>query len=204
MDPTQLLLIGITSVFDLIVTVVSAVIAILVFSAATQGYWFVKTRLWETLALLLIAFSLFRPGYWWDMVYPPTVDLPASQLETQVEQMNPGEFIQLNFEGMTIEGDQVSKTVSLQLDSPDGDATQRLESMGLMMSQQGDQWIVDLVVFGSAAEKSGVDFGWELTGIQQQTDRPPKELVFIPTLLLLVFIGWLQRRRMPQNTAATA
>ena len=201
---TQLLLIGITSVFDLIVTVVSAVIAILVFSAATQGYWFVKTRLWETLALLLIAFSLFRPGYWWDMVYPPTVDLPASQLETQVEQMNPGEFIQLNFEGMTIEGDQVSKTVSLQLDSPDGDATQRLESMGLMMSQQGDQWIVDLVVFGSAAEKSGVDFGWELTGIQQQTDRPPKELVFIPTLLLLVFIGWLQRRRMPQNTAATA
>ena len=42
---TQLLLIGIDSVFDLLLTVVSAIVAILVFSAATQGYWLVKSRL---------------------------------------------------------------------------------------------------------------------------------------------------------------
>ncbi|GGC03872.1 C4-dicarboxylate ABC transporter [Marinobacterium zhoushanense] len=197
---TQLLLIGLTGVFDLIVTVVSAIIAILVFSAATQGYWFVKSRLWESVVLVVIAFSLFRPGFWWDMVYPPSVTLPPAQIETQMEKLKAGDYIQINFEGMTIEGDEVSKTVQLQLDDDSGDATARLESLGLMLSQDDERRIVDLVVFGSAAERSGVDFGWELTGIQVKSDRPPKELVFIPVLLLLVFIGWLQRRRL----AATA
>ncbi|MBV1786708.1 TRAP transporter permease [Marinobacterium sp. D7] len=199
---TQLLLIGLTGVFDLIVTVVSAIIAILVFSAATQGYWFVKTRLWETAALLLIAFSLFRPGYWWDMIYPPSVTLPAAQLDAQIEKIKAGNFIQLNVEGMTIEGDEVSKTIQLQLEDDSGDATARLESLGLMLSQDGERRIVDLVVFGSPAERAGVDFGWEITGIQVKSDRLPKELVFIPALLLLVFIGWLQRRRLAAATTA--
>ncbi|KEA64549.1 TRAP-type uncharacterized transport system, fused permease component [Marinobacterium lacunae] len=198
---TQLLLIGLTGVFDLIVTVASAIVAILVFSAATQGYWLVKSRLWETAALLLIAFSLFRPGYWWDMVYPPSVVLPAAQIDTEVEKLKAGDFIRLNFIGMTIEGDEVSKTIQLQLDDDSGDATARLESLGLMLSPDGDKRIVDLVVFGSAAEKSGVDFGWEITGIQAKADRPPKELVFIPAMLLLAFVGWLQRRRSNTETA---
>jgi len=193
---TQLLLIGLTGVLDLIVTVVSAIIAILVFSAATQGYWFVKSRLWETAVLLLIAFSLFRPGYWWDMLYPPLDTLPPTQLETEAGQMQAGDFIQLDVEGVTIEGEEVSKTVSLQLDDDSGDATARLESLGLMLSRQGERVIVDLVTFGSAAERAGVDFGWEITGILVKSDRPPRELVFIPALLLLGFVGWLQRRRL--------
>ena len=193
---TQLLLIGLTSVLDLIITVVSAITAILVFSAATQGYWLVKSRWWETLALLLIAFSLFRPGFWWDRVYPPTQDLPPAQLMEQVNRIEPGQFIQLNVEGISIEGDEISKTVSLQLEDGSGDAAQRLESMGLMVSQAGERQIVDLVVFGSPAERAGVDFGWEITGVRVPAARPPKELVFIPALLLLGFIGWLQRRRL--------
>ncbi|MCV6613194.1 MAG: TRAP transporter permease [Amphritea sp.] len=192
---TQLLLIGIDSIWDLALTVFSAVVAILVFSAATQGYWLVKSRLWESLILILIAFSLFRPGFWWDMVYPPSTSLPTTQLVSEVEQLRQGEFIQLKFEGETIEGDSVRKTVSLQLESESGDAAKRLEAMGLMLIQDADSWVVDLVVFGSTAEKSGVDFGWQITGIEKASDRPPKELVFIPALSVLAFIAWLQRRR---------
>lgn len=172
------------------------------FSAATQGYWFVKSRWWETLALLLIAFSMFRPGFWWDQIYPPTQDLPPAQLMAQVDQLQPGQFIQLNVEGISIEGDEISKTVSLQLEDGSGDATQRLESMGLMVSQAGERQIVDLVVFGSPAERAGVDFGWEITGVRVTTDRPPRELVFIPALLLLGLVGWLQRRRLNAQLAA--
>jgi len=77
---TQLLLIGVDSVLDLLLTVFSAVIAILVFSAATQGFWLVKTKWWETLLLLLIAFSMFRPDFWWDKIYPPSVNMPVAQI----------------------------------------------------------------------------------------------------------------------------
>src|SRR5690606_14160149 len=42
---TQLLLIDIGSWFELALTVISAIIAILIFSAATQGYWLVRSRI---------------------------------------------------------------------------------------------------------------------------------------------------------------
>lgn len=195
---TQLLLIGINSVFDLLLTVVSAIVAILVFSAATQGYWLVKSRLWESLALVLIAFTLFRPGFWWDEIYPPTQSLPASQLEAEVEKLGAGEFIQLTINGIAIEGDEVNKTVALQLDDTSGDATARLQSMGLMINAIGDERIVQMVNFGSAAEKAGVDFGFDITGITVETKRPAKEWMFIPALLALIGIALLQRRRRAQ------
>ncbi|MDX1401885.1 MAG: TRAP transporter permease, partial [Kiloniellales bacterium] len=55
----QLLLIGIANWLELVVVVVSAVIAMLAFAAATQGYFLVRSRLWESLALVLVTFVLF-------------------------------------------------------------------------------------------------------------------------------------------------
>ncbi|WP_216092871.1 DUF3394 domain-containing protein [Candidatus Marithrix sp. Canyon 246] len=65
---TQLLLIDIENWFELLLVIFSAVSAMLLFAAVTQGYWLIKSKLWESLALLLIAFTLFRPGFWWDWI----------------------------------------------------------------------------------------------------------------------------------------
>ena len=63
--------------FHLALTVGSAVVAMLVFAAATQGYFLVRSRWYESVALLLVTFTLFRPGFWWDMVYPPYEQVPG-------------------------------------------------------------------------------------------------------------------------------
>ncbi|MDP1340516.1 DUF3394 domain-containing protein, partial [Klebsiella variicola] len=84
---TELLLMGIESIPHLLVTIATAVIAMLIFAAATQGYWLVKSRWYETLLLLLIAFTLFRPGFWWDEVYPPVINEPAQKIEWLAEQV---------------------------------------------------------------------------------------------------------------------
>src|SRR5690606_30971208 len=68
---TQLLLIGLTGPFHLILTIFIAIVAMLVFAAATQGYFLTKTRWYETVALLVVCLTLFRPGLWMDMVAPP-------------------------------------------------------------------------------------------------------------------------------------
>ena len=67
---TELLMIGIGTPLHLILVIAAAVIAMLVFAAATQRYWITKSKFYESIALLLIAFTLFRPGFWWDMVFP--------------------------------------------------------------------------------------------------------------------------------------
>ena len=64
---TDLLLIDVSPLKAVFIFII-AVIAMMLFAAATQGFFFVRSKLWETLALLLVAFTLFRPGFWLDYV----------------------------------------------------------------------------------------------------------------------------------------
>ena len=193
---TQLLLIDIGSFWQLLLVIFGATSGILIFSAATQGYWFTKTKWIETIGLLLIAFAFFRPDFFWDRVFPPTSTLPATELVTKLDSLQKGQFIDLNVEGETLEGQFVKKTVTLQSDSDDSSAIDKLKAMGLELSEQENAWKVDNVGFGSAAEKAGVDFDWLVTGIREKTSRPAKELLYIPAILLALLIAWFQRRRL--------
>lgn len=201
---TQLLLMNIDSWWHLFLTVSSAVIAMLTFSAATQGWWFTKTKWWEVIALLLITFSLFRPGFWWDMVYPPKVEQPGVAIHDVAGQLAIGQPLELQVSGENLEGKQISKHVLLPFDPDAGDAEARIASTGLMLRQDGDKMLVDLIEFGSAAETAGIDFDWEITQVSLPAERPMKEWVFIPTLLLLGALGWNQRRRARQHVTADA
>ena len=200
---TQLLLIGLTGWFDLLVTIFSAVTAMLVFSAATQGYWFTRTRWWETVLLLLITFTLFRPGFWWDRVYPPTEERPAVELLDHVDNVPADEPIIVQASGISIDGEEVSRYLQLPLPAAET-AEQRLALAGLEVSPQGEQLAVDFVNFGSAAEKAGISFGWTIDTVQIRNDRPPKELMFIPALLLLAAVAFGQLRRKAREDEASA
>jgi len=191
---TQLLLIGIDSWFELVVVIVGAVIAMLLFAAATQGYWLVRSRLWESLALLLVAFTLFRPGFWWDEIYAPMNDIePARAAETAAGVPEEGK-LQMLVEGETLDGKFVRKTVLLPM-GPAGDGTERLMNAGLELRDEEGRILVDNVVFGSPAQDVGIDFDWEIVKVQVEADRPPKQLMFIPALLLLALVAMLQNRR---------
>ena len=199
---TQLLLIGLTGWVDLLVTVASAVTAMLVFSAATQGYWFTKSYKWESALLLLITFTLFRPGYWWDMVYPATQDKPGTEVIEHIENVPAGESMVVQASGMSLSGDEVSTYLSLELPAAESPEA-RLASAGLEVSRQDDTMVVDFVGYGSQAENAGVSFGWTIDAVQVENERPPKELMFIPALILLGLVAFGQlRRRTPEEASA--
>jgi TRAP transporter 4TM/12TM fusion protein len=198
---TQLLLIGIGSIFELLLVIISATVAMLLFAAATQGYWLTRSRLWETLGLLLVAFTLFRPGFWWDQIYEPTEIIPATEIIAQAESAPANGKLQMRVEGENLDGKIVSKTVMLPLGQGE-DGTARLAEAGLEVRVEDDRVYADNVMFGSDAQSVGIDFDWEILQIEAEADRPPKHLMFIPALLLLGLIAWVQRRRI--KTAATA
>ncbi|OGB20400.1 MAG: C4-dicarboxylate ABC transporter [Burkholderiales bacterium RIFCSPLOWO2_02_FULL_57_36] len=192
---TQLLLIGIDSVWHLILTVGSAVIAMLVFAAATQGYFLVRTRWYEVMALLLITFTLFRPGYWWDMVYPPFEPVPAVQLLAFADKAPRNAQKRIWIEGENLDGRAITKGVLLPLGET-GPARERLARTGLRVMPQGDDLRILTVQFGSQAAKLGIEQGWRITKMEVPAARPAKEWIFLPTLLLLALVIWGQRRRM--------
>jgi len=191
---TQLLMIGLDGPFHLILTVASATIAMLVFAAATQGYFVVRSKWYESVAMLLVAFTLFRPGFWWDMVYPPYTHVPASQLTQSVESAPAGASKRLWIEGINLDGKEIKKGVLLPLGEP-GSARDRLKNAGLMVMPEGDRMRIMQVKFGSRAEKLGFEQGFEIVFVEVAAERPDKEWMFVLAGLLLAGVVFNQRRR---------
>lgn len=191
---TQLLLIGLDGPFHLILTVGTAIVAMLVFAAATQGYFFTKTRWYETIALLLVCFTLFRPGFWMDMVHPPFDEIQGERMSELIAEAPAGTSKRVWIEGLNLDGDEVRKGVLIPLGGP-GDAKTRLGNAGLSVMNDGDTLMVTGVKFGSVAEKLGIEQSFHITSLEVPADRPAKEWLYVPAFLLLALVIWLQRRR---------
>ena len=202
---TQLLMIGIDNVLSFAIVVVSSVIAILLFAAATQGHWLVKNRWWETVVLLLVAFMLFRPGYFWDKIDPPFKDMPGAQIFQIADTMEPGESMRFVVEGETLEGIERAYTFLLPLAYGDS-GKERVNNTGLQLDDLFGDMEVAMVMPGisndrainkqvEAIKVAGVDSGWIITSIQAKRKTLPKQIVFIPALLLIGIVGTMQLRR---------
>ncbi len=191
---TQLLLIGLDGPLHVALTMGSALVAMLVFAASTSGYFFARNRWYETILMLLICFTLFRPGFWMDMIKPPFEELKGQAMVTAIEAAPAGTEKRVWIEGMNIDGDEVRKGVLLPLGET-GDVKARLATAGLTVMADGDALMVMGVKFGSRAEKLGIEQSFRITSIEMPSDRPAKEWFFVPALLLLAGIVALQRSR---------
>ncbi|MFU2486993.1 TRAP transporter permease [Thauera sp. WH-1] len=199
---TQLLLIGITSAFQLILTIVTATVASMMFAAATQGFFIARNRIHETLLLLLVTFTLFRPGFWMDMLYPPYEEIPPTELTRLVEEAPRNGNLRVWVEGMSLEGKDISKGVLLPLGERADNARERLGAMGLTVMALGDQVQVAAVRFSSQAEKLGLEQGFTITAIELPSgERPPKEWMFVPAFVLLGLVYAMQKPRQRRKEA---
>ena len=198
---TQLLLIGLDGPLHLIMTVGTAVIAMLVFAAATQGYFFARSRWYESLALLLVCFTLFRPGFWMDMIHPPFDEVKGERMSELIAEAPANTGKRVWIEGLNLNGDEVKKGVLIPLGEP-GDVKARLASSGLTVMADGDNLMVVAVKFGSKADKLGIEQSFRITSMEVPADRPAKEWFYIPALVLLGLVIVIQRARGLREPAA--
>jgi len=200
---TDLLLINVTWAQGILVFVV-ATVAMLLFAAATQGWFLTRNRIHETVLLLLVAFTLFRPGFWMDMISPPYDILPPAQIDTAVMSTPPGELLRLRIDGLNDLGDPISFVALLPVGEGDT-AEDRLLASGLELVTQGDTVIVDNATFGSPAQEAGFDWDQEITQVLAPLPQPSKYWMFLPALLVLSGIILMQRRRLAHaSTTARA
>jgi TRAP-type uncharacterized transport system fused permease subunit len=195
---TQLLMIGVDHWYHLILVVVGAVLAMLAFAAGTQGYFLVKSRLWETAALLVIALMLFRPGLVWDEFFPPLHEESPTRLVEWVDDMDPGAALRIKLKGEKLSGKPFTKTIMLTM-GDEATGPEKLAGAGFEIRDEDGKIFVDNVMFSSAAEKAGIDFDQEILNIQVPAHRMPKELMYIPAGLLYLFVWLIQSRRRKQQ-----
>jgi len=197
---TDLLLIDVTWMQGIVVFVV-ATIGILVFTAATMGWFLTRNRIWETVAMLLIAFALFRPGFFMNQIQPPFERIDPAAFSEALGTADPGSQFRTVISGPDFDTLEV-KEVTVPVTVPDVDgADARLDALGLILLPENGTQRLDEPMFGtdmSAALDSFDFYGDEpvqIARVQVAANQPPKELIFIPALLLLGLIAFLQTRR---------
>ncbi|WP_323891448.1 TRAP transporter permease [Aeromonas caviae] len=190
---TDLLLINVDFSHGVLIFFV-ATIAMLIFAAATQGFFLVKSRWYESVLLLLVAFTLFRPGFWMDLLHDPYRDTAPAELVQTMGQVEAESTLRLRMEGEDAVGKLRRFTVLLPV--PDGASGEdRLTKLGIQTYEQDGKILIDTVTFGSQAADLGLEMDQQILSVKAPTERWPKELMWLPGFLLFGGVVWLQRRR---------
>ncbi|HLL13212.1 MAG TPA: TRAP transporter permease [Rubrivivax sp.] len=195
----QLLLIGVANGWELASVVVACTLATLLFAALTMNWLRVRCRPWEWALLALAVALLFRPDFFMDRIAPEYRDEAPAKVFELAAATSPDERLVMVLKGTTIEGDEKVKTVALQLSAPAAaaaDGRKRLQDAGLTLVSLGGNVQVAQVKFGSRAQKSGFEQGWDVQTLKVRTDRPSAHWFYLPAILIAGLVWWSQGRRM--------
>ena len=196
---TDLLLIDVGWVDGIAVFIV-ATAAMLIFAAGTQGFFIARSNIWESVLLILIAFTLFRPGFWLDQVQAPFETADPKNLLQIAEAQPAGADLRIFVTGQNSEGVDVETTVVLPLGSK-ADGAKRLEVVGIIITTEGGKTVIDDVLptdadgAATAAAKAKLEFEMVVESVQVPRERMPKQVFYVPAIVLLGLIWMLQRRR---------
>jgi TRAP transporter 4TM/12TM fusion protein len=178
-----------------------ATFAMLLFAAATQGYFLAKSRIHESLALLLVAFTLFVPNVWMDMVASPFRSVEPAGFEQALGEASDGDRLRLRIEGPDFNTGEMAETTLVLPVEGDGGVEERIAASGLMLFPEGDVVRLDEPMFGTETAEKLANFDFyadtpvQLAAVQVPRSRLPDEVFYIPALLLLAGVILLQRRR---------
>lgn len=199
----QLLLIDVYGWTELVVVVGASLAASLVFAAATMGWFQTRCKWWEIALLLLATFMLFRPNFFMDRIYPPYEDKAPKDIYALAKATPAQQSLVMVIEGTNVEGDDIRKTVAVQL-GKEGEGRARLAEAGLTFAGAGDEVRITGVKFGTRAKKAGWEQGWKVTTIKVPTDRPSEHWVYLPALAIIAFVFFGQRARLRRHGATPA
>jgi len=199
---TDLLLINVGPLKALFVFVI-ATIAMMLFASATQGWFFTRNRIWETVALLAIALTLFRPGLLLDQVSPPFEEKPGIEAVKLAEAAPDGGTLRVRLVGPDFDDIDENNSTFLELNlGKSGDGETRFTQSGLNVLEDDGKVTVDGLTWDSKLKHldklftmGDLDKPLFIEKVLVKRERMPKELFYIPALLLLGLIIFLQRRR---------
>ncbi len=179
---------------------VIATFAMLLFAAATQGYFLAKSRIYESAALLLVAFTLFVPNVWLNMVQSPFQQIEPARFEEVLAEVPEGQRLRLQIAGPDFNTGEMTET-TLVMNAEGASAQERIQNSGLMLLPEGDTVRMEEPMFGTPTAEKLANFDFyadtpvTLAAVQVPRDRMPAQVFYIPALLLLGLVIVLQRRR---------
>ena len=189
----ELLLIGIENVWHALIVITTSLIAILVFTAATQGWFVNKLRWYEIIIFILISLSLFRPDYILDKFYPKYEYAQLQITNLQFVNLKPGRDVYIKITRRTGYGDRYKLFL---INKSSFEENYSLKDYGVNLVDKEGRITIDTLKWNGLAKKSGVETGDVISELKiENLNRPNKAIVYPFTLSILFIFGYLNYRR---------
>jgi len=191
----ELLLIGIENIWHALLVIITSLIGILVFTAATQAWFINKMRWYEIIVFLLISLSFLRPDYVMDKFYPKFEYSPLQINNLEMVTLKPDHDVHIKVTRRTEYGERYKLFV---IEKNSFDENYSLENYGISLVDEEGKTIIDTLNWKGLAKKDGMQMGDIITEFKiENLDRPNKAIVYPFALLFLIGFGFLNYRRKP-------
>jgi TRAP transporter 4TM/12TM fusion protein len=199
-----LLLIDVNGWWEVALVSGASLLALMAFSAITMNWFRVRCKPWELAVMALATVLLFRPDFFMDRLADEYQTVPASKVYEVAGRLGTNERLVAVIKGTSLEGNDLAKTVALNLGAAQADGRKRLADAGLTLTTLGPNVQVSATRFGSAAKKSGFDQGFDVTEIKFPSHRPSPYWFYLPGLALLALVWVVQGKRLGGGTLPSA
>ena len=191
----ELLLIGVDNIWHALVVIITSLIGILVFTAATQAWFVNKMRWYEIVIFLLISLSFLRPDYVMDKFYPKFAYSQLQINNLEMVTLKPDHDVHIKITRNTDYGERYKLFV---IEKNSFDQNYSLKDYGVSLIEQEGKTIIDTLDWKGLAKKDGIEMGDIITEFKiENLDRPNKGIVYPFALLFLIVFGFLNYRRQP-------
>ena len=189
----ELLLIGIENIWHGLLVIITSLIGILVFTAATQAWFVNKMRWYEIVIFLLISLSFLRPDYVMDKFYPKFEYSPLQINNLEMVTLKPDHDVHIKVTRNTDYGERYKLFV---IEKNSFDKNYSLKDYGITLADQGGQTTIETLDWKGLAKKHGIEMGDIVTEFKiENLDRPNKGIVYPFALIVLSVFGYMNYKR---------
>ena len=189
----ELLLIGVENIWHALLVIVTSLIGILVFTAATQRWFVNKLRWYEILVFLFISISFLSPDFVLNKFYPKFDEQKLSSKEIEILSFEPDREVHIKVTRRTEYGDRY-KLFVIEKGSFENDFN--LEMYGINLTNEENMVVVKKLNWKGLAKKSGIETGDIISNLKvENLERPDKTIVYPFALLMLIIFGYSNYKR---------
>ncbi len=189
----ELLLIGIENIWHALLVIATSLTGILVFTAATQRWFFNKLRWYEIIVFLVISISLLSPDFVLNKFYPKYDYKELDSLN--LVNLESNKEVHLKITRLSEYGERYKLFV---IEKNTFENNFNLENYGINLVKDQNKIIVDTLKWNGLAKKTGIETGDIISEFKiENLDRPNKAIVYPFALLLLIIFGYFNYKRKP-------
>ena len=187
----ELLLIGVEDIWHALLVIVTSLIGILIFTAATQRWFFNKLRWYEIIVFLFISISLLSPEFVLNKFYPKYNYKDINQI--QLLELDPKKEVRFKVTRPSEYGERYKLFV---IEKNTFETKFNLDEYGISLIQEEKRIVVDTLKWNGKAKKSGFETGDFISEFKvENLNRPNKRIIYPLAILLLIIFGYLNYRR---------